>query len=129
MKMRVLLARHEERLCAGLIYSALGDTALYLFGATNDAGMKTSASYLLQWEAIKRLKADGLSAYDLHGINPELNPGTYHFKKGLAGKKAIEFTFAGQFSAFDDTLGNRAVLAVERARQRLRAWRARAGTR
>ena len=33
------------------------------------------------------IKEKGLRYYDLNGINPETNPGTYHFKRGLAGKK------------------------------------------
>src|SRR5262245_16600816 len=124
MKMQVLLARHEGRLCAGLIYSALGDTALYLFGATNESGMQTSASYLLQWEAVQRLKRAGITAYDLNGINPDLNPGTYHFKKGLAGKNGREFTFVGRFQGYRRTLTNRAVLALDGMRQRVRTSRA-----
>jgi lipid II:glycine glycyltransferase (peptidoglycan interpeptide bridge formation enzyme) len=124
MKMGVLLARHDGRSCAGVIYSALGDTALYLFGATNEAGMRTSASYLLQWETVQRLKARGLRAYDLHGINPESNPGTYSFKKGLAGKTGVTRTFVGPLQACRGSLTDRALLWVEATHERLRAARA-----
>jgi hypothetical protein len=129
MKMGVLIARHEGRACAGVIYSALGDTAVYLFGATNETGMRTSASYLLQWETVKILKASGIVAYDLHGINPKANPGTYHFKKGLAGKHGTEATFVGQFQAFHASPVNRLLLALERLRRRRLATRAARGAR
>ena len=46
LKMGIVLAHHENRACAGAIYSAIGDTALYLFGATTESGMRTCASYL-----------------------------------------------------------------------------------
>ncbi len=36
-----MLCRSGDTTCAGLICSALGDTAVYLFGATSDAGMET----------------------------------------------------------------------------------------
>ena len=42
-KMQVVLATLEGAPCAGAIYSAIGDTAVYLFGATDEAGMRTSA--------------------------------------------------------------------------------------
>jgi hypothetical protein len=120
MKMGVLLARHETRPCAGLIFSALGDTAVYLFGATNEVGMRTSASYLLQWEAVRLLTEAGVKEYDLNGINPELNPGTYHFKKGLAGKTGREVLLVGQLQACRRSLTNRVLLSLDRMRHRLR---------
>jgi hypothetical protein len=114
LKMRALVARKDGRPCAGVIYSAIGDTALYLFGATNEIAMQTSAAYLLQWETLRLLKEQGITTYDLHGINPEANPGTYNFKKGLAGKQGTEATFVGQFQAFRASPVNRVLLALER---------------
>jgi lipid II:glycine glycyltransferase (peptidoglycan interpeptide bridge formation enzyme) len=35
---------------------SIGDTGVYLFGATNDEGMKNKGSYLLQWKAIQWMK-------------------------------------------------------------------------
>ena len=125
LKMRVVVASHEGQPCAGAIYSALGDTAVYLFGATDDAGMRTSASYLVQWEVVTALKAHGSSYYDLNGINPASNPGTYHFKLGLAGKKANEVTFAGQFQASDASIANYPLLLADRVRHGMRTARAR----
>jgi hypothetical protein len=119
LKMSVVLARDEDRPCAGAIFSAIGDTALYLFGATNESGMRTSASYLVQWEVLKQLKARRIRNYDLHGINPEANPGTYEFKLGLAGKRGKEMTFLTQVQALEPSLVNSAVLAGERLRLKL----------
>ena len=123
LKMGIVLARRDGKACAGVVYSAIGDTALYLFGATNDLGLQVSGSYLLQWETVKLLKARQIRHYDLHGINPELNPGTYHFKKGLAGKTGREVNFVEQVQTYEASLTNYSLLLFERWRERRRAPR------
>ena len=70
---------------AGLVASAMGDSAIYLLGATSDAGLNSKGAYLLQWTLIPWLKERGVKSYDLGGIDPEGNPGVYHFKRGLSG--------------------------------------------
>jgi lipid II:glycine glycyltransferase (peptidoglycan interpeptide bridge formation enzyme) len=123
LKMDVVLAREDGRPCAGAIVATAGDTAVYLFGATNEAGMRSSGAYLVQWEVLKRLKDRGIRLYDLHGINPELNPGTYHFKKGLAPRTAKEVTFSGQVQSFEPSIRNRSLLLLERWYRARRARR------
>ncbi|MDM8007805.1 MAG: peptidoglycan bridge formation glycyltransferase FemA/FemB family protein [Phycisphaerae bacterium] len=71
---------------AGHVASMLGDTCVYLLGASNKAGMETKASYLLQWHTIQAARERGCRWYDLGGIDPDANPGTYHFKAGLGGQ-------------------------------------------
>ena len=70
---------------AGLVASAMGDSAVYLLGATSDSGLNSKGAFLLQWTWIQWLKENGCESYDLGGIDPERNPGVYHFKSGLAG--------------------------------------------
>lgn len=70
---------------AGLVASAMGDSAIYLLGATSDAGLNSKGAYLLQWTMICRLKELGIKSYDLGGIDPERNPGVYYFKRGFSG--------------------------------------------
>jgi len=84
-RMRVLICREKGAPVAGLVVSAMGDSAVYLLGATGDDGLNSKGAYLLQWTMIQWLKENGFRWYDLGGINPERNPGVYHFKKGLAG--------------------------------------------
>jgi lipid II:glycine glycyltransferase (peptidoglycan interpeptide bridge formation enzyme) len=50
------------------------------------------------------IKEKGLRYYDLNGINPETNPGTYHFKRGLAGKKGIDVEFLGKYQVVDNPI-------------------------
>jgi hypothetical protein len=86
-KMIVLIAEKDGKLLSGLVGAAIGDTGLYLLGATSDAGMKSKGSYLLQWHMMQRLKERGCKSYDLGGINLERNPGVYHFKQGFGGQE------------------------------------------
>jgi lipid II:glycine glycyltransferase (peptidoglycan interpeptide bridge formation enzyme) len=84
-RMRVLICEDKGVPVAGLVASAMGDSAIYLLGATSDEGLKSKGAYLLQWTLIKWLKECGFKWYDLGGIDPEKNPGVYHFKRGLSG--------------------------------------------
>lgn len=82
---RVSLAIFAGRPVAGMVTSFLGDTAVYLLGASDEEGMRQKASYLLQWEALTAARAAECTIYDLGGIDPDQNPGVYHFKQGLGG--------------------------------------------
>jgi hypothetical protein len=84
-RMRILICEEGGVPVAGLVASAMGDTAIYLLGATSDNGLNSRGAYLLQWALIKWLKEKGFKWYDLGGIDPERNPGVYHFKRGLSG--------------------------------------------
>jgi len=121
-KMTVVLALSAGRPCAGAIYSGLGETAIYLFGATDDEGLHNCASYLAQWHIVTQLQCRGVKYYDLNGVNPTLNPGTFHFKRGLAGKTGIHVTRAKQFQASASALTSVAIGFVERRVRRNRGW-------
>lgn len=73
---------------AGHVCSMLGDTSVYLLGATTEAGLKGKAAYVLQWNAVAMARSRGLRWYDLGGIDPEGNPNVYHFKAGMGGVEA-----------------------------------------
>lgn len=81
----VHLATQAGEVVAGHIGAYQGDTAVYLLGATNEAGLKSNASYLLQWRVIEYAKERGCLWYDLGGIDPEGNPNVYEFKARMGG--------------------------------------------
>ena len=93
-KPHIFMVYHQDLAVAGLVVSSLGDTGFPIIAASNDAGLKFCASYLMHWRVIEWLKENGCSFYDLGGIDQEKNPGTYHFKKGFKGR---EVSFLGQF--------------------------------
>lgn len=84
-RMQVLICEDAAGPVAGLVASMMGDSAIYLLGATSDRGLNSKGAYLLQWSLISRLKQSGIKSYDLGGIDPEGNPGVYHFKRGFSG--------------------------------------------
>jgi hypothetical protein len=84
-RMKIMLCMQEGKPVAGVVCSALGNSAIYLLGATNETGMKLKAAYLLHWAVIRSLKEQNIRYYDLGGIDPEANPGVYHFKSGFSG--------------------------------------------
>jgi len=99
LKMRIILCKSGGQLYAGAICSVIGNRALYLFGATSDAGLKSQGSYLLQWRLIEQLRHEGVAVYDLNGVNPVTNPGTYKFKSDLAGRYGRDVSDLGRFDA------------------------------
>jgi len=82
-KLVIFIAYKDQIPVSALVGTAMGNTGIYLLGATNKPGLQNRASYLLQWEMIKWLKENKIARYDLGGIDPEDNPGVYKFKTGI----------------------------------------------
>jgi lipid II:glycine glycyltransferase (peptidoglycan interpeptide bridge formation enzyme) len=120
LKMRILLCKSNEVVSAGAIYSAIGDTAIYLFGATSDLGMKSRGSYHLHWKILETLKEQGVAIYNLNGINPVKNPGTYKFKSDLAGKHGRDAHYIGRLDVYPGPISHAVIKMGDslRARQR-----------
>jgi hypothetical protein len=98
LKMRIFLCEHSDEVIAAAVCSAIGQTGIYFFGATGDRGLKLNGSNLIQWYIIKWLKEVGCKWYDLGGIDPEKNPGVYHFKCGISGKIGQDQKKIGQYT-------------------------------
>jgi lipid II:glycine glycyltransferase (peptidoglycan interpeptide bridge formation enzyme) len=90
-KMVIFTARAGDGEAVGsLVCSLIGETALYVLGATNERARELKAAYFLQWQALTHLKARGALGYDLGGANPVTNPGGHHFKKGFGGPEVVQ---------------------------------------
>lgn len=113
LKMKIMICKFEGEPVSSAVFSGIGDTGIYLLGATGHKGMKTKGSYLLQWRAIQWLKGKGCRWYDLGGINPETNPGVYHFKAGLSG---IDVHHIGIYESCNNFLSSQLVRWGERVR-------------
>lgn len=88
LKPRIYLARGRDGdPVAGAIVLGYGDTAHYLYGATDDAGLDLRAGYLLQWHVVGALSAEGFKFYDLGGSSR--NQGLRQFKAGLSGRAGL----------------------------------------
>ncbi|MFY9726828.1 MAG: peptidoglycan bridge formation glycyltransferase FemA/FemB family protein [Bryobacteraceae bacterium] len=113
-RMRILICEERGVPVAGLVASAMGDSAIYLLGATNEDGLKSQGAYLLQWTMIKWLKEKGIRWYDLGGIDPIGNPGVYSFKRGFSGADVYQMNPMVACTSVVSSAVVRAGLAMQR---------------
>jgi peptidoglycan pentaglycine glycine transferase (the first glycine) len=97
---RLLLAEYGGHLLAGLVALAVGDTAVYMYGASSDEERQRMPTYLLQWAAMCWAIEQGCHAFDLWGVPDEDEEtleaqftrrseglwGVYRFKRGFGGR-------------------------------------------
>lgn len=102
LKPKIVLARHQGKPVVGAAIVFSGDTAHYLFGASDDTMLPLKGGYALQWWLVDWLKREGFKWYDLGGES--LSDGLRQFKRGLVGKQGcvlegnIELEYAGSAS-------------------------------
>lgn len=86
----MLLAECESEVVAAVTLIRLGTTCWYMHGASSNRHRNLMATYLLQWEAIRRAKAWGCTLYDFRAVPDVLREGedmygVYRFKEGFGG--------------------------------------------
>ena len=79
-----LLARNEGAPVAGVMVVRHGAAATYEVGYADPRGRTLKATYGLLWRAIELLRAAGVRALDLGGLDTDRAPGVAGFKLGLA---------------------------------------------
>ncbi len=86
-----LIAEVDGEPVAAIFLFMFAGRAYYVYGMSRVAHREKMPTYLLQWEAMKRAKAMGCTAYDLWGA-PEVFDesdsmwGVYRFKEGMGGE-------------------------------------------
>lgn len=65
---KLYLAEYQNEVVAGILVTFFGDTATYYYGASGNKHRNVMAPYLLQWEAMRQAKKQGLKWYDLLGV-------------------------------------------------------------
>ena len=86
-----LMAEVNGEAVAAIFVFYFARRAFYLYGMSREAHREKMPNYLLQWEAMRRAKARGCTAYDLWGAPDEFNEedalwGVFRFKEGLGGE-------------------------------------------
>lgn len=106
----LLLAEADSQLIAGILTCTLGETCVYLIGASNDKGRQLRASFLLHWKSIMAANKRGMRWYDVGGIDPVADSGGYTFKSGMGG---VDVEAAGPFDASPSGLSGKVMPIVE----------------
>lgn len=112
---RLFLAWTDRRIVGGAFMIRCGRSLHYFWGATDRAAGSLCVGEALQWAAMEWGIGAGCIRYDVEGLDPENNPGTYAFKKKLggrevrlAGKQVVPLNARGRCFAFaHDSFGRR----------------------
>jgi lipid II:glycine glycyltransferase (peptidoglycan interpeptide bridge formation enzyme) len=95
-KMNFIVAYYENEPVSVHLASHLGDTGVALLVASNKKGLDCGSSYLIWWKACIAAKNAGMKRFDLGGIDPDNNPGSYRFKSQISRQ---EYSNIGAFDA------------------------------
>lgn len=112
---RLFLAYYNNTPIAGSIVGFFGDTATYIHGASDITHRRLMAPYALQWQAIRTAKEEGLTYYDLYGVDEDKWPGVTRFKRGFGGETV---QFPGTFDAIFKPIWYKIYSGVRRIRRR-----------
>ena len=80
---QLFFARHEKDVLAGIFVTHLGNRAWYKDGGSFDLKRDAQAPYLLQWEVMRWLMANGVQQYDLVGSPNRDQIGVSNSRAGL----------------------------------------------
>ncbi|MFN8496535.1 MAG: peptidoglycan bridge formation glycyltransferase FemA/FemB family protein [Anaerolineae bacterium] len=88
---QLFLAEFEGEALAGILIFRYGATAWYMYGASRNVHRNLMPNYLLQWEAMRWAKSQGVTRYDWWGapdVLDEADPmfGVYRFKEGFGAQ-------------------------------------------
>ncbi|MDF2460944.1 MAG: putative Methicillin resistance protein [Candidatus Saccharibacteria bacterium] len=65
---QLFLVKHEGDILSGMFATYLGERGWYKDGGSFDLKRELQASYLMQWEVMRWLKAHGVEKYDMMGV-------------------------------------------------------------
>ena len=91
---KLFFAQYQGQKIAAGLFAFYGDKVIYLHGASDNEFRNLMAPYLLQFEIIKKAKAEGFKFYDFYGIDAKKWPGVTRFKQGFGG---FVYNYAGTY--------------------------------
>lgn len=88
LRPELFFVRHKGEIVAGAVIFKAGDTAVYLYGATNEQALPLRAGYFMHWHIIRWLRDNTKATwYDLGGTDGF--QGLHQFKKGMVGDEGV----------------------------------------
>jgi len=121
LRPHIVIASKDGRPLAGAVVAILGDTAFYVFGASDDKALPLKAGYALHWWITRWLADLGIRWYDLGG--EALSDGLRQFKKGFVGKNGAVVYMAGEYDRWADSRARFAADAIYLLRAGQRVYR------
>lgn len=85
----------DNRAVAAILILCHGCAATYQIGWSDETGRKHGGHYRLLWSALAQLKSQGITDFDLGGINDDSATGVSAFKDGMGGTRV---TLTGLYS-------------------------------
>ena len=85
-KVKLFLARYEDKPAAAAIVLIYNGTGYYLHGASDYERRAMMAPFILHWRIIQLLRKAGIENYDLWGIDAKKWPGVTRFKLNWGGR-------------------------------------------
>ncbi|MCI0712280.1 MAG: peptidoglycan bridge formation glycyltransferase FemA/FemB family protein [Chloroflexi bacterium] len=87
----ILIAEVEGQIVGGVVLFHFGERVWYFYGMSTNQYRDHNPNHALQWEAIRRAKAQGYKLYDWWGAPDEFHEGdpmwgVYRFKDGFGGE-------------------------------------------
>jgi len=90
---KLFVAEYEETMIAGAILFRMGDTAVYVYGASANEHRNLMPNHLLQWTMMCWAREQGCRIYDFRGVTREVEGepegdlgGLNRFKRGFAAQ-------------------------------------------
>ena len=114
----VLIARKDGTDIAAMTIGRTAGNAVYLFGATAEAGRRLNAGHYLMWQAILHCRELGMECLDLGGIDPVSNPSVTRFKLRTGG---TDITAPGPYEFRPSGICTALVGAAETLHARIKA--------
>ena len=85
-KVKLFLAKHQDKPAAAAIVLIYNGTGYYLHGASDYEHRSAMAPFMLHWRIIQLLRKAGIENYDLWGIDAKKWPGVTRFKLNWGGR-------------------------------------------
>lgn len=85
---KMMLARYEDEVIAGVMTLTMGERAWYVYGASSNEHRDRMPNHLLQWRMMQWAKEGGCTVYDMRGVTHKDDKdsplyGLNRFKKGF----------------------------------------------
>jgi hypothetical protein len=122
LRPHIVLAYHDGRPIVGAVVAILGDTAFYIFGASDKTALPLKGGYALQWWITRWLASERVRWYDLGG--EALSEGLRQFKKGFVGKSGATVFMQGEYDRWTDVRSRLTAEAIYLVRSARRVYRA-----